>query len=134
MQVIFNDKSYNLSREAVNLILESHGITDTTGCSESYPDGWVLYKGENGFELKVKEKTSHLLSFSMTCVATYPTEIILPESFFDGNVCIVDKTTIKEYILDHLDQCKILGNLEWLNDAYDMFSEDDFHLSNIDQI
>ena len=48
-------KLEDIPEEKVYEILAEHGVTETTGFSESYQNGWVLYQGDDGFEMMVME-------------------------------------------------------------------------------
>ena len=65
------------------------------------------------------------LYFTMSCIATYPTKITLPEAYFDENrKCIASKQTIMEYILEHLNECNVLDHPEWVRDVPELTEAD----------
>ena len=55
VKIKINGETKDWPKEKVYKTLEENGITETTGCSEAFPDGWVRYAGEDGFEIMVKE-------------------------------------------------------------------------------
>lgn len=48
-------KIFNKATDEVYAIMAEDGITETTGTSESYENGWVLYYGENTDEYLIYE-------------------------------------------------------------------------------
>ena len=71
MLVKYQGKEVNWPEKVVWATLERNGVTETTGYSEAYPDGWVFYQGDNGFEMFVKEREGYMEKKSLELTQKY---------------------------------------------------------------
>lgn len=66
------------------------------------------------------------------CMASYETHLELPEIFVDSDGTIKDEEAMIEYINQHMDECNIESDLEYVGSSEIELDCDDISLGNVD--